>query len=115
MAWKSIAYTGAALSALAIASAASAQTASTDSAAPAASAKPAGDTSAAEAQPGNDGVNVQTPSGTITEIIVTAQKRSEKIQSVPIAISAFTSETLGRQPAAASFEERGHAAGGGYR
>lgn len=97
MAWKSIAYTGAALSALAIASVASAQTASTDSAAPAASAKPAGDTSTAEAQPGNDGVNVQTPSGTITEIIVTAQKRSEKIQSVPIAISAFTSETLGRQ------------------
>jgi iron complex outermembrane recepter protein len=37
------------------------------------------------------------PEDGIAEIIVTAQKRSEKIQSVPIAISAFTSETLARQ------------------
>ena len=33
----------------------------------------------------------------IADIVVTAQKRSEPIQSVPIAISAFTSDTLARQ------------------
>jgi iron complex outermembrane recepter protein len=33
----------------------------------------------------------------ITEIVVTAQKRSEAIQDVPIAISAFTAETIERQ------------------
>lgn len=33
----------------------------------------------------------------VAEIIVTAQKRSEAIQDVPIAISAFTAETIERQ------------------
>jgi iron complex outermembrane recepter protein len=32
--------------------------------------------------------------GGIQEIIVTAQKRSENVQNVPIAISAFTAEAL---------------------
>jgi iron complex outermembrane receptor protein len=30
----------------------------------------------------------------LEEIVVTAQKRSENIQNVPIAITAFTAETL---------------------
>ncbi len=45
---------------------------------------------AAFAQPAPD-------SGAIPEIVVTAQKRDEAIQTVPIAISAFTSDTIARQ------------------
>lgn len=37
------------------------------------------------------------PGGGIEEIVVTAQKRSENLQRVPIAITAFTSETLQRK------------------
>ena len=37
---------------------------------------------------------VTPPEGGIQEIVVTAQKRSENIQSVPIAISAFTASAL---------------------
>ena len=33
-------------------------------------------------------------SGGLTEVVVTAQKRSENIQDVPIAIQAFTGATL---------------------
>jgi iron complex outermembrane recepter protein len=35
-----------------------------------------------------------TPEGGIAEIVVTAQKRSQNVQDVPIAISAFTADTL---------------------
>jgi iron complex outermembrane receptor protein len=41
--------------------------------------------------------NVRKDSATIEEVIVTAQKRSESIQKVPIAITAISSETLQRQ------------------
>jgi len=36
----------------------------------------------------------ETDSGAISEIVVTAQKRSERLQDVPIAIEAMTGETL---------------------
>jgi len=36
----------------------------------------------------------ETDSGAISEIVVTAQKRSEKLQDVPIAIEAMTGDTL---------------------
>ncbi len=39
----------------------------------------------------------QSTTGGIEEIVVTAQKRSENLQKVPIAITAFTSETLARK------------------
>ena len=38
--------------------------------------------------------NVQAASDSINEVIVTAQRRSENIQNVPITIQAFTAETL---------------------
>ena len=41
-------------------------------------------------QPGSQASN----SGTLEDIIVTAQKRAEPLQSVPVAVSAFNSETL---------------------
>src|SRR5262245_40025131 len=34
------------------------------------------------------------PAGTISEVVVTAQRRSENIQDVPIAIQALTGETI---------------------
>ncbi|MGH8262203.1 MAG: TonB-dependent receptor, partial [Steroidobacteraceae bacterium] len=37
---------------------------------------------------------VQAASDVIAEVVVTAQKREQKLQDVPIAISAFTAETL---------------------
>ncbi|MCW3796899.1 TonB-dependent receptor [Sphingomonas sp. BN140010] len=40
---------------------------------------------------------VPSAAGSEQEIVVTAQKRSERIQDVPIAVSAFTSETLERR------------------
>lgn len=36
------------------------------------------------------------PAGGIEEIVVTAQKRSENLQDVPVAITAFTAETINR-------------------
>ena len=38
--------------------------------------------------------HAQTQSGQLEEIIVTAQKRAESVQEIPIAISAFTADTL---------------------
>jgi iron complex outermembrane recepter protein len=43
------------------------------------------------AAPGDEAA---TPTGGLTEVVVTAQRRSENIQDVPIAIQAFTGETL---------------------
>jgi outer membrane receptor protein involved in Fe transport len=40
------------------------------------------------------GVSVVQAQGEIEEVIVTAQKRAENLQDVPIAITAYTSETL---------------------
>ncbi|RYY27190.1 MAG: TonB-dependent receptor [Sphingomonadales bacterium] len=57
--------------------------------APVAEAKEAQDAQA-EAQP-------ETQSGGLSEIVVTAQRRSESVQNVPIAISAFSSDQLQRQ------------------
>src|SRR3984885_9349626 len=45
------------------------------------------------AAPGDEAA---TPSGGLTEVVVTAQRRSENIQDVPIAIQAFTGESLER-------------------
>jgi iron complex outermembrane recepter protein len=38
--------------------------------------------------------DAETSEGGIADIVVTAQKRAENVQDVPIAISAVTSETL---------------------
>ena len=35
-----------------------------------------------------------TSAGAIQEVVVTAQRRTENVQDVPIAIQAFTGETL---------------------
>jgi iron complex outermembrane recepter protein len=43
------------------------------------------------AAPGDEAA---TPSGGLTEVVVTAQRRSENIQDVPIAIQAFTGDAL---------------------
>jgi len=48
----------------------------------------------AEQAPPDAGAGNATPGSGIEEIVVTAQKRSENIQSVPIAISAFTANAL---------------------
>lgn len=40
------------------------------------------------------GTGTNADSGAIAEIVVTAQKRAENVQDVPIAISAFTSSAL---------------------
>lgn len=46
---------------------------------------------------GGAAVAQQTETGALEEIVVTAQKRSEDLQQVPIAISAFSAETLQRK------------------
>ena len=43
------------------------------------------------------------PEGGIAEIVVTAQKRAENVQDVPIAISAFTAEVAGEPEEGAVF------------
>ncbi len=40
---------------------------------------------------------VGQPSDTIEEIVVTAQKRNENMQSTPIAISAFTGDSIAKK------------------
>ncbi len=49
---------------------------------------------AVNAQPASDQSASVPGSGGLQEIVVTAQRRSENIQNVPIAVTAFTSETL---------------------
>ena len=39
-------------------------------------------------------VDSNPTAGAIAEIIITAQKRSENLQSVPLSIAAFTNESL---------------------
>jgi iron complex outermembrane receptor protein len=41
-----------------------------------------------------DSAPVSTDSGALQEVVVTAERRSENVQNVPIAITAFTNETL---------------------
>jgi outer membrane receptor protein involved in Fe transport len=48
---------------------------------------------AQDAAPPADGAAAQ-PQGGIQEIVVTAQKRAQNVQTVPIAISAFTASSL---------------------
>src|SRR5690606_22004525 len=39
-------------------------------------------------------VQAQNPQGGLEEVVVTARKRAESLQEVPIAVSALTSDTL---------------------
>lgn len=81
-------------SSLALAAAAQAQTGATANAASPVSASPspvATTQTGAQGGPG-DAVAASTP-----DIIVTAQKRAERLQDVPIAVSAFSGETLKEQ------------------
>ncbi|QUD90050.1 TonB-dependent receptor [Phenylobacterium montanum] len=43
------------------------------------------------------GAAASTPSSTVGEIVVTAQRKSESLQSVPLAVSAFTQDSLKTQ------------------
>jgi iron complex outermembrane receptor protein len=55
---------------------------------------PAQGTTTTEAQSGAQSAAGAVDSGGIAEIVVTAQKRAENVQDVPIAISAFTASAL---------------------
>lgn len=79
---------GVALGALAMASAAGAQVAGTDQTSPQAPARDAAQVAAEVGAP------VGAATASVGEIVVTARKREERLQNVPIAISAFTAERL---------------------
>src|ERR1700727_545920 len=42
----------------------------------------------------SSGVKAAAPTDALAEIVVTAEKRSENLQNVPIAITAFTGEAM---------------------
>ena len=46
-----------------------------------------------DAAPQNDAASTSSPAG-LQEIIVTAQRRSQNLQDVPVAVTAFTGEAL---------------------
>src|SRR5215207_4163663 len=54
-------------------------------------------TTGAGADQGGDAPSGTTDSGDDADIIVTAQRRAESLQNVPIAVSAFSGEALERQ------------------
>jgi iron complex outermembrane recepter protein len=54
-------------------------------------------TAAGEASSATDQSSAREDGGGIGDIVVTAQKRAENVQKVPIAISAFTASTLGER------------------
>ena len=58
------------------------------------------ETTAAATQPGKEALpnteGAQEPTGGIEEIIVTAQRREENLQSVPVAVTALDAETLAK-------------------
>ena len=51
----------------------------------------------AQASPAQDGATDGRPVALPGDIVVTAQRQSQRLQDVPIAVSAFTSEALERQ------------------
>jgi iron complex outermembrane recepter protein len=48
----------------------------------------------AQAQQPQSGAGAAAESGALAEIVVTAERREEKVQSVPISVSAFTAEAM---------------------
>ena len=49
------------------------------------------------AQAASEGVTGESGGATLEEIVVTAQKREERLQGVPIAITAVTAQAVERQ------------------
>ena len=59
------------------------------------------------AQTAPEAAPASTDSGALQEVVVTAERRSENVQNVPIAITAFTAESL-QQRKVGSERERNH-------